>query len=66
MFFKCLWTILRGHGMARVSFDTEGQCYDVHLVLVDYAYLEDVMGEFSLVLGENAGHRSCQQRESDK
>jgi hypothetical protein len=47
---------------ARVYFDTEAQCYDVHLVPVDKAYLLDgdctPRGEVVVTLHEDAPHRS--------
>ncbi len=58
LFYICLKAILTGHWRDKVSFDTEAQHYDTHLVLVDQAYIEDVVGENSLVLSENAPHRS--------
>jgi len=47
---------------AKVYFDTEAQCYDVHLVAVDKAYLLDgddtPDGAPVVTLHEDAPHRS--------
>jgi hypothetical protein len=47
---------------AKVYFDTEAQCYDVHLVPVDKAFVLDgdntPHGEVVVTLHEDAPHRS--------
>lgn len=56
-------TLTRLHNpQAKVYFDTEAQCYDVHLVPVDRAYLLDgdctPDGQVVVTLHEDAPHRS--------
>jgi hypothetical protein len=48
----------KGHGGLPVLFDTEAQCYDVHMVPVDIAAHEPDAPRPCVVLSERGPHRS--------
>ena len=48
----------KGHGNLPVLFDTEAQCYGVHMVPVDRAAHEPDAPTPCVVLSESAPHRS--------
>jgi hypothetical protein len=48
----------KGYGNLPVLFDTEAQCYDVHMVPVDSADREPDAPTPCVVLSERAPHRS--------